>query len=127
MLVRGGPTEGAVEKISDGVAQCPRAEVTSPSLGQVTVDFESLPVPELGDAAVALRYTATVTAPDGARTSVPVLLAVVEDGDRLMVLVRAAVPAGVPGGSGAPTAPDDPHAFLELAEDAYQAQAHALG
>jgi hypothetical protein len=50
----------------------------------------------------------------------------VEDGDRLVVLVSAAVAAGAATAAGGP-ATVDPAAFADLLEAAYQVQADALG
>jgi hypothetical protein len=121
MLLRGGPTAGAVELMAGAAEACPQATVTSPQLGKVTVVFEDLPVPELGDASAAMRYTTSVTAPDGARTTVPAMVGAVEDGDRLMVLVSLAKPS-----AGSEPAMD-PAGFADLLEQAHAVQADALG
>jgi hypothetical protein len=126
ILLRGGPTEGAVAQLAGAVARCPQARITSPQLGTITVDFENLPVPDLGDGAAALRYTTSITKPDESSTTVPALVGLVEDGDRLVVLVSAAVPAGGAAAPGDP-ATVDPAAFADLLEEAYQVQADALG
>jgi hypothetical protein len=122
MLLRGGPTEGAVDLMAGAAAACPQATITSPQLGEITVDFGDLPVAELGDASAAMRYTTSVTAPDGTQTTVPAMVGAVEDGDRLVVLVSLAKPAA----AGQP-APLDPATFADLLEQAFQVQAEALG
>jgi hypothetical protein len=130
MLMRGGPTEGSAVALAGAAGSCPRATVTSPRLGQVTVDFENLPVSDLGDAAAAMRYTTSVSLPDGTLATVPALVGAVEDGDRLLVLVSLPQPAGGPGApapGGAAPATSDPAAFTALLEKAYEVQAEALG
>jgi hypothetical protein len=121
MLVRGGPIEGTVDQLADAAQRCPEAQISSPEIGQATVRFESLPVPDLGDGAAALRYTTVVAAPDGTQVSVPALLGAVEDGDRLVVLTSLAVDE-----TGAGVAPPDAAAFTALLEQAYRTQADAL-
>jgi hypothetical protein len=121
ILLRGGPTEGAVAQLAGAVKRCPHARVTSPQLGTTTVDFENLPVPDLGDGAAALRYTTSITQPDESSATVPALVGLVQDGDRLVVLVNAAVPAA------GKSSTVDPSRFADLLKKAYQVQADALG
>jgi hypothetical protein len=121
ILMRGGPTAGAVDLLAAAVERCPQAEISAPQIGTATVTFEPIPVPELGDGAAALRFTTTVTAPDGTRTTVPALVGAFEDGDRLGVLTSLADPR-TPG-----AAAPDAAAFATLLEQAYQVQADALG
>jgi hypothetical protein len=121
ILMRGGPTTGAVDLLSAAVQRCPEAQISAPQIGTATVTFEPIPVPELGDGAVALRFTTTVTAPDGTQTTVPALVGAFEDGDRLGVLTSLADPR-TPG-----AAAPDAAAFATLLEQAYQVQADALG
>jgi hypothetical protein len=121
VLMRGGPTTGAVDLLTAAVERCPEAQISSPEIGTATVTFEPIPLPELGDGAVALRFTTAVTAPDGTRTTVPALVGAFEDGDRLGVLTSLTDPRT----PGAP--PPDAAAFATLLEQAYQVQADALG
>jgi len=121
ILMRGGPTTAAVDLLAAAVERCPQAQITSPQIGTATVTFEAIPVPDLGDGAVALRFTTAVTAPDGTQTTVPALVGAFEDGDRLGVLTALADPR-------TPDAPaPDPAAFSALLEQAYEVQADALG
>ena len=122
MLLRGGPTTGAVELLAGAAEACPQATVTAPQLGEVTVAFEDLPVSEMGDASAAMRYTTSVTAPDGRQTTIPAMVGAVEDGDRLLVLVSLANPS-----AGGQPAPMDPAAFADLLEQAHTVQSEALG
>ena len=109
--------------------------MTSPQLGTITVDFADLPVAHLGDGSAAMRYTTSITKPDGTTATVPALIGAVEDGDRLVVLVSAADPAGGAGASGngaggtasGGPATLDPASFAKLLEEAYQAETDALG
>lgn len=121
VLLRGGPTTGAVDVLGTAVERCPEAQISSPQIGTATVTFEELPVPDLGDGAIALRFTTAVTLPDGTQTSVPALIGVFEDGDRLGLLTSLTDPTT----PGAPA--PDPAAFTDLLEQAYQVQADALG
>lgn len=116
VLVRGGPTDGAAARLADAARTCPEAQVSSPRIGTATIAFQPLEVPDLGDGAAALQYTTTVTQPDGTQITVPALVGVVEDDDRLVMLV------GFSSGGSA-----DPAAFVDLLEQAYQVQADALG
>ena len=121
ILMRGGPTTGAVDLLAAAVERCPQAQITSPQIGTATVTFEPIPVPDLGDGAAALRFTTVVTAPDGTQATVPALVGAFEDGDRLGVLTALADPR-------TPNAPaPDAAAFATLLEQAYQVQADALG
>ncbi len=125
VLVRGGPMEDAVGQLADAAERCPAAQIASPEIGQATVVFESLPVDDLGDGSALLRYTTTLVMPDGRQATVPALIGAVQDGDRLLVLMN--LDAGAAGGSGAtPAAPQDPAAFADLLEQAFEAQAEAL-
>jgi hypothetical protein len=124
VLLRGGPTEGVADLMAGAAARCPEAQVGSPRLGTATVTFEDLPVPELGAGAAGLRYTTSVTQPDGTATTTQILLGAVEDGDRLVVLTALPVRAGAAAGAAAGA---DPAAFAELLQQAYEVQAEALG
>lgn len=121
VLLRGGPTTGAVDLLSAAVERCPQAQISSPEIGTATVTFEEVPVPDLGDGSVALRFTTAVTLPDGTQTTVPTLVGVFEDGDRLGLLTSLPIQQSA-------TAPaPDPSAFVDLLVQAYEVQADALG
>ena len=45
ILMRGGPTTGAVDLLAAAVEQCPQAQITSPQIGTATVTFEPIPAP----------------------------------------------------------------------------------
>ena len=121
MLLRGGPTTGAVDLLAAAAERCPEAQISSPQIGTATVTFEEVPVPDVGDGAVGLRFTTVVSAPDGTRTTVPALVGAFQDGDRLGVLTTLSDPR-------TPDAPTpDAAAFAALLEQAYEVQADALG
>jgi len=127
VLVRGGPIDDAVGQLADAAERCPAATISSPEIGEAAVTFESLPVDDLGDGAAVLRYTTALALPDGTQTTIPTLIGAVQDGDRLLMLISldAGAVAGTAGGPPAP--PQDPAAFADLLEQAFQAQADALG
>ncbi|GAA3160695.1 hypothetical protein GCM10010531_10320 [Blastococcus jejuensis] len=121
ILLRGGPTSGAVELLASAVQVCPQAQVSSPGIGTATVTFEEVPVPDLGDGAIGLRFTTVVAAADGTEVTVPALIGVFQDGDRLGILTSLADPR-------TPNAPaPDAAAFAALLGEAYDVQADALG
>jgi hypothetical protein len=116
VLMSGGPTTGALDAIDQAVARCPRAQVSSKEFGTATITFRSVPVDDLGDGAAALQFTTAVTQPDGTRVTVPALVGVVRDGDRLVTLVHLSQTGARP----------DAGAFAELLQHAYDAQAKVL-
>src|SRR5688500_6428228 len=126
VLVRGGPSQDAVDQLAAAAERCPSAQIESPEIGQATVTFESLPVDALGDGSAMLRYTTVISAPDGTQVSVPALIGAVQDGDRLPILMN--LDTGAAGGAAAatPAPPQDPAAFGDLLAQAYEAQAEAL-
>jgi hypothetical protein len=121
MLVRGGPIKNAVAQLAEAATRCPQAQVTSPQIGQATITFQQLPVPDLGDGAAALEYTTTATGPDGSQMTIPSLVGGVQDGDRLVMLIMLQAQPGAPG------AALDPTAFTALLQQAHETQADALG
>jgi hypothetical protein len=126
VLVRGGPTKDTVDLLDAAVERCPQAQIASPQFGQATITFESLPVDDLGDGAAVLRYTTTVSLPNGTQATVPALIGAVQDHDRLLVLLNLQSGHVAGGGAAVGTAPEDPAAFTDLLEEAYEVQAEAL-
>ena len=121
VLLRGGPTTDAVDVLAAAVDRCPQARISSPEIGTATVTFHGVPVPDLGDGAVALSFATAVALPDGTQVTVPALIGVFQDGDRLGLLTSLPDPAN-------PNAPPpDPQAFGTLLAEAYDVQAEALG
>ena len=119
ILAEGAGVAGALDDFESGVAACPEATVTSPQIGTATVTLQTLEVPDLGDGSAALTMTTSLPGPDGTPISVPVLLGMVVDGDRLVSLTTTADPTD-------PTATADPAAFVQLLQQAFDQQADAL-
>ncbi len=90
LLTLGGPTDVLVGTLTDAVAACPTATISTP-MGDAVVTFGTVTSPDLGDAAAVVPVTATVTQPGGAQLGGSALLGVVQDGDRLLTLVSGAV------------------------------------
>jgi hypothetical protein len=116
VLLQGNATTGSVAQLSDAAASCPEAQISSPELGEATLTFENLDVPELGDGVAAVRYTTTVTQ-GGQEVTVPALVGLVEDGDRVITLLTIATDGSSP----------DATAFTSLLEQAFEVQAEELG
>jgi hypothetical protein len=116
VLLRGEATEGAVDQLSQAVESCPEAQITSPAFGEASLTFEAVEAPQLGDASAAVRYVTTVPQ-GGAEVSVPTLIGMVQDGDRVVMLLTLA-------SDGSEV---DEAEFTALLEQAYDVQADALG
>jgi hypothetical protein len=116
VLLEGAVTSRAVASLAQAVESCPEAMVSSPELGEATLTFESLDAPAIGDAVAAVRYTTTLT-PGGQEVSVPALVGLVQDGDRLITLLTIATDGSSP----------DVAAFTSLLEQAFEVQAEELG
>ena len=114
LLTVGTPGD-PVADLTASVATCPQATITSPDIGTATLAFAVLDVPELGDGSAGLSYTTTATGPDGSAITVPVLIGVAQDGDRLLTLLSTSL-GGTP----------DPVAFGDLLQEAFEHQADAL-
>ena len=112
----GGPgvTDG-VDDLASTVQDCPQATISGPAIGTATVTFGVLDVPDLGDGSAGLAMTLTLTGPDGQPVTVPLLLGMAADGDRLVSLTATD-----------PTGAADPAAFAALLQQAYEHQADAL-
>jgi hypothetical protein len=117
VLAAGEAVAGTLEDFDAGLADCPEATITAPEIGTATVTFTPLEVPDLGDGSAALTMELTLDGPDGQPLTVPVLLGVVLDGDRLVNLT-----ATDPTGGGG----QDPAAFAQLLQQAYEHQHDAL-
>ena len=116
LLTEGGPVDGAIGTARDNVASCSEATISSPEIGTATITFAPLELPDLGDDSTGLLYTTTVTGADGSVVSVPIVLALVQDGQRMLTLIT----------TGSPDQPVDQAAFVTLLEAAYQHQADTL-
>jgi hypothetical protein len=116
VILEGSGTGGAVSTLADAVETCPQARISSPELGEATLTFEDLDTPALGDAATAVRYTTTLTQ-GGQEVSVPALVGLVQDGDRVVTLLTIATDGSSP----------DAAEFTSLLEQAFEVQAEQLG
>jgi hypothetical protein len=116
VLLQGKATSGSVAQLADAATNCPEARISSPELGEATLTFENLDVPALGDGVAAVRYTTTLTQ-GGQEVSVPALVGLVEDGDRVITLLTIATDGSDP----------DAAAFTSLLEQAFEVQAEELG
>ncbi|WP_131801812.1 hypothetical protein [Klenkia soli] len=114
LLTVGAPGD-PVADLAASVATCPQATLTSPEIGTATITFSALDVPALGDGSAGLSYTTSVTGPDGSQLTIPALIAVAVDGDRLLTVLSTSI-----GGS------TDTAAFTDLVQQAYDYQADQL-
>jgi hypothetical protein len=115
ILAAGDGIAEGVDQLASTVQSCPQATITAPQIGSADVTFTLLEVPDLGDASSGLTMTLTLTGPNGQPLTVPVLLGMVQDGDRLVSLTATD-----------PTGAIDPAAFVALLQQAYEHQADAL-
>jgi hypothetical protein len=115
ILAAGEAIAAGVEQLDSTVDRCPQATVTAPQIGTAQVSFARLDVPDLGDAAAGISMTLSVTGPGGQPVTVPLLLGMVRDGDRLVSLTQTD-----------PTGGTDPAAFAALLQQAVEQQADAL-
>jgi hypothetical protein len=115
-LVSGGPAATGVATVKSLVAACGSAQARSPKLGSASVTVTELPVGSLGDAAEAVRVTATGTPAGRAAMTVPALAGVVQDGDRLLLLATV----------GTDGTPPDEAAFTALLQKAVSTEHAAL-
>jgi hypothetical protein len=116
VLLQGEETSKAVATLAQAVESCPEAQIRSPEVGEATLTFETLDAPDVGDAVAAVRYTTTLTR-NGQEVSVPALVGLVQDGDRLITLLTIATDGSSP----------DASTFTSLLEQAFEVQAEELG
>jgi hypothetical protein len=116
VLLEGSETVDAVSTLAEAVEACPEAQISSPELGEATLTFESLDAPAVGDAVAAVRYTTTLTQ-GGQEVSVPALIGLVQDGERVITLLTIATDGSSP----------DATEFTSLLEQAFEVQAEELG
>jgi ferredoxin len=116
VLLQGEATEGSVEQLAEAAASCPEAQISSPELGEATLQFEALDAPDLGDGVAVVRYTTTLTQ-GGQEVSVPALVGLVQDADRVVTLLTIATDGSSP----------DAAQFTSLLEQAFEVQAEAFG
>jgi ferredoxin len=116
VLLEGEVTSDAVTTLARAAESCPEAQISSPELGDATLTFETLDAPATGDAVAAVQYTTTLTQ-GGQEVSVPALVGLVQDGDRLITLLTIATDGSNP----------DATAFTSLLQQAFEVQAEELG
>jgi hypothetical protein len=114
VLAQGDGVTDHVSTLSDQIAACPQATVTTPQF-TATITFAPLDLPDLGDASAGISFSTAVSTPDGQQVTVPALLAFAVDGDRLVGLTTVTQGAA-----------PDPAAFTALLQKAYDTQADAL-
>ena len=112
LLAVAGPAAQLVGQVPELVEQCPQAQVGAPGHGTATIDLATFDVPDLGDDAVGIAVSAAATEPGGALVTVPALVGVVRDGDRVLVLATGDRTGAEP----------DRAAFTALLEQAVDAQ-----
>jgi hypothetical protein len=115
ILAAGQGIASGVEELAATAQNCPQATLTSPSIGTAQVAFAAVDVPDLGDAAAGLSMTISVTGAGGQPVTVPLLLGMARDGDRLVSLTQTDAGGAV-----------DPAAFAGLLQQAFDQQASAL-
>jgi hypothetical protein len=116
LLSLGGPVDDVVTQFSEQVAACPEAQVSSPEIGTATISFAEVEVPDLGDGSAAVSFTTVASTPGGAQVTVPAIIGLVRDGERLVTLVTTDPQGGTL----------DQAAFTALLEQAYEVQAAQL-
>jgi hypothetical protein len=130
-IATGDLVDGATGKLDAAVQNCPKVTITSPQVGQATVEFSRIDVSKIADKAAAVQFTTTITPPGRSAVTVPALIGAVQDGDRLVMLINAVADnpaAAQSSGAAQPSvAPPDTAAFTSLLQKAYTTEKNALG
>ncbi|MGY1822126.1 hypothetical protein [Geodermatophilus sp. SYSU D00079] len=116
-LVSGPAAQDVVATVTGALDDCRTASGSVPGRGAGTVTVGEVREPQLGDAAVEVALTVDATAPDGRRVTAPALVALVQDGDRVMALATTTREGGAL----------DAQAFADRLAEAHRVQAEALG
>ena len=124
-IMTGSSLDGAAAKLKTAMTNCPKIDITAPQLGTATLTFAPLDVSGVSDQAAGAQYTMTITPPNHAPVTLPALIAVAQDKDRLVLLMTVAAGDAAAGG-GATPAPPDPTAFTALFGKAYTTEKKAL-
>lgn len=124
-IMTGSGIDGAAGKLKAAMSSCPKIDISSPQLGTATITFTPLDVSGVSDQAAGAQYTLTITPPNHAPVTLPALIAVAQDKDRLVLLMTVAAGDAAAGGGTAP-APPDANAFTALFGKAYAAEKKAL-
>jgi hypothetical protein len=115
ILAAGEGIAAGVEDLASTVETCPQATITAPEIGTADVTFTALDVPALGDASAGITMTLALPGPDGQPITLPLLLGMVRDGDRLVSLTQIDAAGNA-----------DPAAFTALLQQAVEQQAATL-
>ncbi len=115
ILASGEGIAAGVEDLASTAETCPQATIAAPEIGTADVTFTALDVPALGDASAGISLTLSITGPDGQPFTLPMLLGMVRDGDRLVSLTQVDAAGGA-----------DPAAFTALLQQAFEQQAATL-
>jgi hypothetical protein len=115
ILAAGAGIAAGVEDLASTAETCPRATITAPEIGTADITFTALDVPALGDGSAGISMTLSLSGPDGQPITVPLLLGMVRDGDRLVSLTQADAAGNA-----------DPAAFTALLQGAFEQQAATL-
>ena len=130
-IATGDLVDGSIGKLDDAVQNCKKVTVSSPQIGQATVEFAKIDVSKIGDKAAAVQVTTTIAPPGHSAVTVPALIGAAQDGDRLVLLINAVAndpnaAAQSSGGAQPSVAPPDTAAFTSLLRKAYTTEKHAL-
>ncbi|WP_369138964.1 hypothetical protein [Modestobacter versicolor] len=115
VLASGAGLTAGIDQLTSTLDQCSELTLSSPDIGTATVTFAELAVPDLGDGSAGLTMTIETSGPGGQPVTVPVLLAMAADGDRLVSLTATD-----------PTGAVDPGTFGDLLQQAFDHQADEL-
>jgi hypothetical protein len=130
-IATGDLVDGATGKLDAAVQDCPKITITSPQIGQATVEFSKIDVSKVAGKAAAVQFTTTITPPGHSAVTVPALVGAVQDRDRLVMLIVAAAnnpEAAQSSGAAQPSvAPPDTATFTSLLQKAYTTEKNALG
>ncbi|MGY1703742.1 hypothetical protein ACI79C_04145 [Geodermatophilus sp. SYSU D00697] len=115
VLAESEQVDGEEPQFDEVVARCPEVTVELPDGSRATITFTDFEVPDVGDTSDGVAFTTAVQGADGTSVTVPTLIAVAAEGQRLLFLQQ----------TGASSAPLDEAAFTALFEDAFEAQQQA--
>lgn len=126
-ILTGNAVNGAVDKLKAATTNCQKVTATSPQIGTATVTFAPIDVSSVSGQAAAAQLTTTVQPPNKPAVTVPALVGLAQDKDRLILLVTASPSAG--NGAAPPpsqTGPPDQASFTQLLKKAYDTEKQAL-
>jgi hypothetical protein len=124
-IMSGSSVDGAADKLKTAMSSCPKIDISAPQLGTATLTFAPLDVSSVSDQAAGAQYTLTVTPPNHPAVTLPALIAVGQDHDRLVLLMTVAASDANATGGPPPAAPDTT-AFTTLFGKAWSTEKKAL-